>query len=607
MGVMAAAGGGLMLPQGGFANTVGCDWKKWAERRISQKNSLGLPVPSKSHQVWQECELGMFFHFDIPIYKQGWNWRSFKDMPDPNLFNPVKLDTDQWMEAAKAMGAKYAVLVAKHCSGFLTWQSDAYDYGVRQSKWRNGKGDLVADFIASCEKYGMKPGIYASVTANGYMGVDNPGLVNHGKGGDAEKQKAYAVACETMCRELWGRYGRLFEIWFDGGALPPQKGGPDLMPLLAKYQPDAMVFQGPGATIRWIGNERGVAGYPNWSTVSNDGQAGGDPNGKLWRPGECDVPVRNHDWFWKPNRDNSLYSVEHLMDMYYRSVGRNANLLLNANPNPDGLVPAADMKRYEEFGREIRKRFSKRLAGTSGEGVLHEMALDAEKSVDHIVIQEDLKQGERIRRYVIEARLGDGSWGVIAKGESVGHKRIEAFSGIVTDRLRLRVTESTASPVIRAFEAYYAGKTAGSVSAPYYNNLKGWSSRVEHCSSEHPGCEGLRCIDGRKDTFWHSEWVAGKDGLPQEIVIRIERPQTFKGFRYLRRQDAARDGVKAYTFSVGSDGRHWKKVKQGTLPDKGGFLDIPFDKVTAQYIRFTVHSTHGGKPFATCAELDVIR
>ena len=162
-----------------------------------------------------------------------------------NLYNPVDLDTDQWMEAAKAMGAKYAVFVAKHCSGFLQWQTDIYPYGVRQSGWRDGKGDVVGDFVESCRKYGIKPGIYASVTANGYWEVDNPGLVNQGKGGDPEKQAEYAGVCENMLTELWSRYGELTEVWFDGGALPPDKGGPDMIPILQEFQPNAIVFQGP--------------------------------------------------------------------------------------------------------------------------------------------------------------------------------------------------------------------------------------------------------------------------------------------------------------------------------------------------------------------------
>ena len=171
---------------------------------FADDNVQDLPKPSTQQVAWQDCELGMFFHFDIPVFKPGWDWRSWKDLPDPKLYDPKKLDTDQWLQAASSLGAKYAVLVAKHCSGFLQWQSDLYPYGVRQSPWRGGKGDLVRDFVKSCERFNIKPGIYASVTANGYLEVDNPGLVNRGRGGDPAKQAAYSRICEGMLSELWG-------------------------------------------------------------------------------------------------------------------------------------------------------------------------------------------------------------------------------------------------------------------------------------------------------------------------------------------------------------------------------------------------------------------
>ncbi len=417
---------------------------------------ISLPRPSRQQAQWQDMELGMFFHFDLPIYKPGWNWRSWQDKPTPEMYNPSKLDTDQWMEAAQAMGAKYAVFVAKHCSGFLQWQSDLYPYGVKQSPWRDGKGDVVRDFIESCHKYRIKPGLYASVTANGYLEVDNPGLVNRGKGGDPAAQARYVKICEQMLTELWSRYGDLFEIWFDGGALPVEKGGPDLVPIYEKYQPNAIVFQGPAASIRWIGNERGVAAYPCWATVPHrqDYHGPGDPNGQYWLPGECDVPVRNHDWFWKPDSAQKLYSVDELMDMYYRSVGRNCNLLLNANPNPDGLVPEADFQRYVEFGKEIRRRFAKPVARTRGQSSLIEMKLLRPTAIDHIVLMEDIRLGERIRSYQVEGMTGPDTWQTLCTGQSVGHKRIESFDPTEVAKVRLRILDSVADPLVRELAAY---------------------------------------------------------------------------------------------------------------------------------------------------------
>ncbi len=425
----------------------------------------GLVTPNATQQAWHDMELGMFFHFDIPVYRQEWQWRSFKDFPDPNLYQPAKLDTDQWMAAAKAMGAKYAIFVAKHCSGFLQWQSDLYPYGVKQSSWRNGRGDVVGDFVASCRRHGIRPGLYASVSANGFLGVDNPGLVNRGKGGDAEAQARYVRTCEQMMTELWTRYGDLFEIWFDGGAIPASQGGPDLVPILKRHQPQAIVFQGPAGTpnlIRWVGNERGVAPYPCWSTASagtSEGGTiekalGGNPDGKLWVPGECDVPVRNHDWFWKPGGEQKLYSVEQLVQMYTNSVGRNCNLLLNANPGPDGLVPEADFQRYAEFGREIKRRFGSPLAMTAGTGATVELILSKPQAVNQIAVMEDIALGERVRAYEVEGLAPGGAWVKLCDGVSVGHKRIQAFARTEVSRLRFRATASVAEPQIRQFAAF---------------------------------------------------------------------------------------------------------------------------------------------------------
>ncbi len=275
-------------------------------------------------------------------------------------------------------------------------------------------------------------------------------MVNRGKGGDPAAQARYVKVCEQMLTELWSRYGDRFEIWFDGGALPVEKGGPDLVPIDRKYQPDAIVFQGPAASIRWIGNERGVAGYPCWATVPHrqDYNGPGDPDGSYWLPGECDVPVRNHEWFWTPDAAHKLYSLDELIDMYYRSVGRNCNLLLNANPNPDGLIPEPDFQRYVEFGKEIRRRFGTPLAQTKGRGTPVELKLPQPGTVDHVIIMEDIRQGERVRKYRIEGLTGPDAWRVLCEGQSVGHKRIEKFEPVEVAKMRLRTLESVGEPLI---------------------------------------------------------------------------------------------------------------------------------------------------------------
>ena len=414
--------------------------------------------PTPEQAAWQDMEIGLFIHYDIPVFKPGWDHRQYESRPSPEIFDPKKLDTEQWMKAAEAIGARYAVFVAKHGSGFMNWQSDLYPYGMKQSPYEDGKGDIVRDFVASCRRHGIKPGLYAHMGCNGYLEVDSPGLVNRGKGGDPAAQARYARTCEGMMRELWGNYGPLFEIWFDGGVLDPAQGGPDMLPILRRLQPRAIVFQGPAASIRWIGNEDGVAPYPCWATApeGRDYNGAGDPEGTRWLPGECDVPVRRETWLWLPNTEGRLFSLDELMDKYYRSVGRNCNLLLNASPDQDGLVPEPDMRRYREFGDEVRRRFGRSLAETSGRGDVVELDLRGPRRIDHAVTMEDIRQGERVREYVVEGLAG-GAWRELARGVSVGHKRIDRFPAATVSRVRLRVLKSVAEPLIRKLAVYCVG------------------------------------------------------------------------------------------------------------------------------------------------------
>ena len=434
---------------------------------FSPVGAQSRPVPSKAQLAWHEQELGMFFHYDIILWKQSWKWRSFRDFPSPRLYNPSKLDTDQWMEAAKAMGAKYVVLTAKHCTGFLQWQTDLYDYGVRQSPWRNGKGDLVRMFVDSARRYGLKPGLYASVAANGYLNVDNPGLVGRGKGDPfGEEQKRYARICEAMVTELWTRYGDLFEIWFDGGVLSPSEGGPDLFPLLEKYQPNAIAFQGPEGgknNIRWIGNERGVAPYPCWgSTNALTAEAGdrelllcGHPDGRHYAPGECDLPIRNHAWMWGENEGRWRYWTDReLLDRYYWSVGRNCNLLVNANPAPDGLIIEREMEIYRRFGKMIGGLFTHPLGKTSGRGDSVTLDFGRTVPVNQVVLMEDITRGDVIREFVVEGETAEGGWKTLLTGSCVGHKFIGNFDRTAVRRLRLAVRASAGEPEVREFSAY---------------------------------------------------------------------------------------------------------------------------------------------------------
>ena len=415
----------------------------------------------------------MFIHFEPITFKPAPAYHQHpEELPKPESINPAKLDTDQWLEAARAMGARLAVFTAQHDSGFCMWPTDVYDYGIKQSPWRNGGGDVVADFIESCHKYDIKPGLYCSFLPNYYLGFTSPQAAE-----DVAFYQRGVQTFEQLITELCSRYGELVEIWFDGG-FPTLEGewrwndggypgGPDIAPILEEHQPNIVVAQGPLSGCRWSGNEGGTTRYPCWSTLAHplaDRRVPsvqrypmlghGDPDGERWIPAECCTTLRTpHEWFWKPE-GQVLKSVEHLTGLYYHSVGRNSNLLLNAAPNADGLIPEEDMAVYSELGKELRRRFGNRVAETSGSG--DELELESEKPIifDHIVIMEDITSGERIREYVVEGQLDGTGWFELCRGRSVGHKRIESVPPFETTAVRLRCLQSVATPQIRSFALY---------------------------------------------------------------------------------------------------------------------------------------------------------
>lgn len=432
-----------------------------------------LAKPKKQQLEWHDMEIGLFIHFNMETFTTDRDYGTFKEPPSPELFNPVSLDTDQWMHAAKAIDAKYAILTAKHDSGFCIWPTEQYDYSVKNSKWRNGKGDIVADFVGSCRKYGIKPGLYVSHWTNSYLRVVHGEVMSK----DPAEQERYNRIFLGLLRELFSNYGELAELWIDGGI--PEKGL-DIGPLLMELQPNAMVFQGREySTIRWVGNEDGIAPYPFWNAVPRDQfplfaaglvwegaspRAYTDGIGEVWLPGECDTCIRDHHWFWLPETEHTLKSVDKLMSIYYSSVGHGCNLLLNSNPNKDGLIPEADMQRYVEFGAEIKRRFSRPLAEVgyyhkgSSQTLTVELNFDEPVKIDTFVTMEDIRNGQRIKEYVIEAYL-DGGYKEVVRGSSIGHKKIDEIPVIRTRHARIRVLESFAEPVeIRSFAAYCCGQ-----------------------------------------------------------------------------------------------------------------------------------------------------
>ena len=407
--------------------------------------------PTPQQAAWQDFEVGTFIHFA----PNTWQDQEYDDLSTPlEKINPAKLDTDQWVAAAEAMGARYVIFVAKHVGGFCMWQTQTSDYGVRNTPWRGGKGDVLGDLAASCRKRNMPLGVYLSPQDRKH------GADVGGKCKTPAEQAAYNELYRKQLVEVLSRYGAMVEVWFDGSNVVP------VGDILREHAAKAMIFQGPQATIRWVGNEGGWAPYPAWNSVPEPAASSGvataehgDPNGTAWLPLECDARIRA-EWFWNSRNAPTLKSLDQLMDMYYRSVGHGATLLLNHTPDPSGLIPETDVQRGAEFGAEVKRRFGKALAESAGRGRELTLDLGAQKSVDHAIIMEDISAGgERIRKYVLEGKAADG-WKELAAGTAVGHKKIDRFTPTRISALRLGVTEASAEPLIRRLAAFSAGAKA---------------------------------------------------------------------------------------------------------------------------------------------------
>ena len=386
------------------------------------------------------------------------------------------MDTDQWVKAAKDAGARFAILTATHETGFALYQSDVNPYSLKAVNWRDGKGDIVADFIASCKKYDIKPGIYLGIRWNSFLGVHDFKI--NGEGSFQEnRQKWYNKMVEGMVKEICTNYGDLFEIWFDGGADHPDNGAPDVLPIVRRYQPNCLFYHnGQLAEARWGGSESGTVSYPSWATfpyrATGAGESAkkniakdsfkllkeGDPNGKFWMPAMSDAPLRGangrHEWFWEPGDEDHIFPLENLMEMYYKSVGRNSTLIIGLTPDTNGLIPNPDVERLKEWGDEIGRRFSTPLASTyiGKDKIL--LKLDRPSLVNHVIIQEDIRYGESIRKYQLEGLI-DKKWIVLSTGESIGQKRIEYFENVKVSNIRLKVIEADRKIRIKNISAYF--------------------------------------------------------------------------------------------------------------------------------------------------------
>jgi alpha-L-fucosidase len=415
------------------------------------------PAPTPSQLAWQRDELALFLHFGVNTFTDR-EWGDGKE--SPAIFNPAALDARQWARAAKAGGLRAMVLTAKHHDGFCLWPTKTTNHSVASSPFRGGHGDVVREFVDACRTEGLKPGLYLS-----------PWDRHEPRYGDSSAYNDFY--CEQLT-ELLTQYGRIDEVWFDGanGEGPNGKkqtyDWPRVWGLVRKLQPQAVMFSDAGPDVRWIGNERGVAGDPNWSTVDPDvvtfpGATGprvipmlqhGDPDGAVWRPGESDVSIRP-GWFYHAAEDARVRSVEDLVSLYFSSVGRNSKLLLNVPPTRDGLLHDVDVSRLAGMRGELDRmrasdvtagaRVQREAGGGLSPGVV--VQLKREATISAAELREDIAHGQVVARYSLEHRASSSDpWQPFVTGTTIGHCKLDRFPPVSVRDVRLTILDALIWP-----------------------------------------------------------------------------------------------------------------------------------------------------------------
>jgi alpha-L-fucosidase len=548
-----------------------------------KRPTVKLARPSDAQYEYQELERIMFIHFH-PGTWHGVEYDNGKT--DLNEINPAKLDTDQWCRVAKSWDAKMILYVAKHCGGFCWWQTDTTEYSIKNTPYKNGKGDVLKEITDSCKKYGLKFGVYV------YPGDPawGAGVGSGGRTRDPSKQEAYNRILRQQLTETWTRYGNIDEAWFDGSCSIP------IADLVEKYLGDAVILQSPQANIRWVGNEAGIAPYPAWNSLkSKDLKTGlttaahGDPDGDAWAPLECDVPLYNHKWLWSKQNERLRRSVNELVNIYYKSVGRGAVLLMNATPNTDGLIPVGDIKRYEEFGDELDRRFSDPLGVTEGKGKMFTIKFDKPTKVNQFMIMEDYRCGERIRGYVVEVRTAEGRWKTINTGLSVGRKRIVMFDPVAAGQVTLRITDNVNVPIVRAFKVYFVEGDNGFLYEDMLREDEVSRNAKATASDEHsaPYLAGKIC-DGNTS----SRWATGsKCGTPEAmkapytswVELDLGEEKTINSTAIIAGWDRIRDFKIEYRNSKDQD---WKIATTGTTV--GSRFKKQVEEASGRYWRLNI-------------------
>jgi alpha-L-fucosidase len=451
------------------------------------------PVPTEQQMAWHGMEYYMFVHFTVNTFTdKEWGYGDEKE----SVFYPTELDCCQWARVAKEAGMKGIIITAKHHDGFCLWPSKLTEHTVKNSPWKDGKGDVIMELREACDEYNLRMGVYLSPWDRNSSIYATPDYLPFYRG---------------QLTELLTNYGDIFEVWFDGanGGSGYYGGARETRridnktyydwifthAIVRELQPNAMMFSDAGPDVRWVGNERGVGSFTNWCLLNRDDMyPGGDfasmlgeghEDGKYWVPAEINVSIRP-GWFWHESQDSLVRSPENLLELYYSSVGRNGNFLLNVPPDKRGLLNEKDVESLMAF-RELReKEFENELAmgmkvtasdcrgkdfkpgnvvdgnsdtywATKDDVTKAELVIDlgSETEVNRILLQEYIRLGQRVRGFKVEA-LVDSEWIQLLEGTTIGYKVIRKFPLTLTNKIKVSITESKACPVISNIEIYRA-------------------------------------------------------------------------------------------------------------------------------------------------------
>ncbi|MBP9198641.1 MAG: alpha-L-fucosidase [Gemmatimonadales bacterium] len=433
--------------------------------RVPRPLPPGRPRPTAAQLAWQRDEWAMFIHFGVNTFSDR-EWGDGRE--DPASFTPAALDARQWARAARAAGFRAMILTAKHHDGFCLWPTATTRHGVVSSPFRGGQGDVVREFVDACRAEGLRPGLYLS-----------PWDRNAAVYGDSPRYNDFY--CDQLT-ELLTRYGPLAEVWFDGANGEGPNGRrqvydwPRVFGLVRRLQPEAVMFSDAGPDVRWIGNETGSAGDPNWSTVDPaavpyPGAEGerviamlqhGDPAGSIWRPGETDVSIRP-GWFHHPAEDARVKSVAALEAIHCTSVGRNSKLLLNVPPTREGLLHQTDVARLTAlraridglFAEDLAQHASRRWTATGPTTGRLELELPRPVTANLVALGEAIELGQCVARYRLEGSPDGRVWTPLAAGQTIGYRKLDRCPPTQVRRVRLSIDEGLDQPRITQLALFH--------------------------------------------------------------------------------------------------------------------------------------------------------